>query len=126
MKTSFSRPDGTPEEWPVHDWLAWFVVLQVSELALLDAKPDTEEEATRAIIEAVEGAAVAIDLEGGAEHWLVRDHLAGRYGIFFDSSRGVYTTPDRLMRYGTAKTLNTLGPENVDWAKTLAKKLVSA
>lgn len=123
MKTSSSRPAGALEDWPVKDWLAWYVLLQVSELTLLGAKPATEEEARSIIIKSVQDAAEAIDLEGGEKHWLVRDYLAGRYGIFFDSSRGIYTTPDRLMRYGTAITFQALGPESVEWASTLAKRL---
>ena len=123
MKTSMSRPSGALEDWPVKDWLAWYVLLQVSELYLLGSKPANDEDARRAIIKAVQQSAVAIELEDGEKHWLVHDYLAGRYGIFFDTFRGIYTTPDRLMRYGTARSLRALGPETVEWASTLSKRL---
>jgi hypothetical protein len=111
MRTSTESPGGHPNDWPLGDKNAFAaLVLAAGKRRAAGARD----------VEAVHAAAAEIGLEGGAEHWMVDEVLAGVFGAFYLRSGDHYICADGLVRWATADDLARLGADAVAWARELA------
>lgn len=111
MRTSATRPDGHPNDWPVADKNAFLVMVVLSKVAVGNGA---------GCVRAVHDASREIGLEGGSEHWLVDAILAGVFDCFFIRSGDHYASAMDLVHWGTAEDLALLGPGAIAWARELA------